>query len=109
MGISALQIARYGIMALIAWSLAYGLFASRWFHRKIIQSWPDRRDVLREIGCSLSNACIFGLVGSLTLQAARQGWMRIYFDLSQYSWNWLIISILLTIPLHDTYFYWTRR
>lgn len=109
MGISALQIARYGIMALIAWSLAYGLFASRWFHRKIIQRWPDRWDVLREIGYSLSSACIFGLVGAVTLQAARQGWMRMYFDLTQYSWSWFITSILLTILLHDTYFYWTHR
>ena len=46
---------------------------------------------------------------SLTLQAARQGWMRMYFDIPQYSWSWFITSILLTILLHDTYFYWTHR
>lgn len=109
LSLSLLQIGRYAFMALIAWLLAYRLFRSRWFHRKIIQAWPGWRDISREMRYSLSSALIFGCVGTLTLKAAKLGWTQMYFDFDTHGPWWFALSILLTILLHDAYFYWTHR
>ena len=109
LSLSLLQIGRYAFMALIAWLLAYHLFRSRWFHRKIIQIWPGWRDISREMRYSLSSAIIFGWLGALALKAARLGWSQMYFDFDTHGPWWFALSILLTILLHDAYFYWTHR
>jgi Delta7-sterol 5-desaturase len=100
---------RYLFFAGLAWFLGYVLFRRAWFHRKIIQLRPASAQMRREITHSVVTIVIFGVVGLLTLEAARRGWTQIYWRVQDHSWAWWWTSIGLTILLHDTWFYWTHR
>ena len=100
---------RYFLFAGIAWILAYWLFRSRWFHRKIVARFPGSADVRREIGYSLLTLVIFGLMGAGTIAASRAGWTRMYWKFSDHSAAWFWGSVVCAIFVHDTYFYWTHR
>ena len=100
---------RYLAMAGIAWLLGYVLFRNRWIHRKIIAHFPPRSEVRREFRYSLLSVAIFGLIGALTIFAARQGWTQVYWRIGQHGWPWFWLSIVCCIFLHDTWFYWTHR
>ena len=45
----------------------------------------------------------------MTILAFRRGWTRLYLDIHDFGWWWFAASIVLTIFLHDAYFYWTHR
>jgi sterol desaturase/sphingolipid hydroxylase (fatty acid hydroxylase superfamily) len=100
---------RYVIWAGIAWLLGYWLFKRRWFHRKIVARFPQSSEVWREVRYSALSMAIFGLVAAATVVASRHGYTQIYWTFSKYSWTWFWLSIVCTILLHDTYFYWTHR
>ncbi len=100
---------RYFAFAGAAWLLGYALFKRRWMHRKIVPSHPPSSEMAREIRWSLLTVVIFGMVGALTITAARHGWTQIYWRIDERGWGWFVASIALTILLHDTYFYWTHR
>lgn len=100
---------RYLLFAGIAWLLGYVLFKRRWFVRKIVQAFPASKDVRREILDSLRTVLIFGLVGMATFVAARHGWGQMYWKLGQHGSVWFWSSIVISIFLHDSYFYWTHR
>lgn len=107
--ISVSHALRYLFFCGIAWLAAYVFFRRRWLHRKIVQSFPPASDVRREIKDSASSLLIFGITGALTLEAARRGWTRMYWDPAERGTVWFWASIGCTILLHDTWFYWTHR
>ena len=74
---------RYFFLVGIAWLLAYVLFRRRWFHRKIVASFPKPGEVRREIAYSLLSILIFGLTAAATLSAARHGWTQLYWPIAQ--------------------------
>ncbi len=100
---------RYAIFAGVAWLFAYVLFRNRWFGRKVIAKWPQRRDMIREIVYSTRTTAVYGLVGLATVLAIRSGYGQLYRDVEAYGWPYFVASIVLVILLHDTYFYWTHR
>jgi lathosterol oxidase len=108
-GITVITGIRYFVLALLGWIVCYKLFYSRWFHRKIIQKHPTWLEIRREIIYSILSVIIFGFVGVLTIVASRYGMTQIYWQIGELGWLWFGVSILLTIFLHDTYFYWTHR
>jgi len=107
--ITLISILRYAIFASIAWMLCYVCFSRRWHHRKIVQRLPLSKDIRREVLHSLRSILIFGLIGILTIKASRVGWTHLYLDIHAHSWSWFLASIVLTILVHDTWFYWTHR
>src|SRR5688572_21138987 len=108
-GITIDLILRYLVFAGIAWLLAYVLFKRRWFHRKIVPKLPGTADVRREFGYSMLSMAIFGVMGTATLLAGREGWTQMYWRVSERGWGWFWLSIVCAIFIHDTYFYWTHR
>lgn len=107
--ITAENAIRYLVFAGLAWLLAYRLLAARWAHRKVVAKQPTTADVRREVLWSASSILVFGLVGAATYQAVRAGWTRMYFGEPLADPGWFVASIVLTIALHDTWFYWTHR
>ena len=100
---------RYALFAGVAWVMAYWLFKSKWFHRKIISKYPDPAPVRRELRDSAISIFVFSVVGALTIMAARQGWTQMYRKIDAHSMVWFWTSIGLAILLHDTWFYWSHR
>ncbi|MES2569508.1 MAG: sterol desaturase family protein [Verrucomicrobiota bacterium] len=100
---------RYLLLAGVAWLLGYVFFKRRWFHRKIIARHPVGSEIRRELRASAISVIIFGLVGSLTVSAARHGWTQMYWRINEHGTLWFWGSIGCAILLHDTWFYWTHR
>lgn len=109
MGLYVLQIFRYVIFAGIGWLLFYQLFRNAWLHKKIQQRFPKKKNIVNEIKYSISSLAIFALTGMFTYWATKQGWTRMYTEITDYGWLYYGFSILVCIILHDTYFYWTHR
>ena len=107
--VSVMTALRYLIFCGIAWLLVYVLFRRRWAHRKIIPRFPSSPEVRREMKDSAISLLLFGLVGALTIEAARRGWTQAYWRVDERGMAWFFGSIGLTILLHDTWFYWTHR
>ena len=99
----------YLFLAGLAWILCYVLFKKRWLHRKIVLRFPESTDVRREIRYSCFSFLISGLMAAGTIWASRQGWTRLYGRVADHGWIWFWASIVVTIFLHDAYFYWTHR
>ena len=101
---------RYVVLAGLAYLIIWKLLGSRLAH-KIIQ--PDRppkmKNFIHEIKYSLATFLIFGLVGVFIFESTNQGWTLVYKDVAQFGWPYFVFSVVLTILLHDTYFYWTHR
>jgi sterol desaturase/sphingolipid hydroxylase (fatty acid hydroxylase superfamily) len=100
---------RFLFAAGLAWLFFYVLRRERWLSRKIIQGFPSLKDLGREAALSALTCGIYGIVGVCSWMAVRGHWIHPYFrpHLSGRVWFWA--SIIITIFLHDTYFYWTHR
>lgn len=70
--------------------------------RKSTQQW-------REIGYSFITSVIFALIGTIMVVAWQKGYTRIYVHFKEHSVLWFILSILIVLFLHETYYYWLHR
>lgn len=108
-GITVVSFLRYLFFAGIAWWLAYKLFKKSWHHRKIIPAFPSRSDAVREFWLSVRSVVIFGMVGLVSFWGYLLGWTKMYLDFDTYPVWWFFLSIIITIFIHDAWFYWTHR
>ena len=63
----------------------------------------------REFLWSMLTVVIFSLLGTVVLLAYNLGFSRLYFQVDDYGWAWLPISLVVLVVLNDTWFYWTHR
>jgi len=100
---------RYLVIAGLAAGIFYGL-ARRWtFAHKLQQRWPRNRDYAREIGYSLLAFAVFSAVAVLVLTGPVRPFTRIYSDVAEHGWPYLIASSAAVLLIHDAYFYWMHR
>jgi lathosterol oxidase len=99
----------YAAMAGTVWLFFYVVRRRHWLHRKVVPGFAPWSDVRREIALSALTCVISSVVALFTIFAAQRGWTRIYLDIHVFGWWWFAASVVLTILLHDAYFYWTHR
>jgi lathosterol oxidase len=100
---------RYAIIASLGYLIFYVIYRNRWQYRKIQLRFPGANDYGREIGYSLLTAVIFTAVGYLTFMTSFRSYTWMYTSITEYSILYLLVSIVLLLVVHDTYFYWTHR
>ena len=100
---------RYAMAAGALWLFFYVIRRKQWLHRKVRSGFPRWHDIRREVGLSALTCVIYGIVAVLSLYAVKHGWTRMYMDIHAYGWGWFVASIVITIFVHDAYFYWTHR
>jgi lathosterol oxidase len=100
---------RYLILASIVFFVFYRVRRKAWFFRKIQQKFPAGRDYRREISFSISTALIFATLGYLFFFGPLAKYTMVYRDIHAHSMGYFIFTVLLTLIVHDTYFYWTHR
>jgi sterol desaturase/sphingolipid hydroxylase (fatty acid hydroxylase superfamily) len=100
---------RYFFIAAIAFGIFYIVKREAWRVRKIQPRFPLPRDIVREITYSLLTSFIFAAVGFGIFLTPITAYTHAYFTISDYGTTYLIVSIVLIILVHDTYFYWTHR
>lgn len=100
---------RYLIIALIAFLIFYVIWKSQRRYRKIQLKFPENKDYLRELGYSILTVIIFTAIGWLVFMTPLKNYTQVYWHVSDHSLGYFFFSVLLTLLVHDTYFYWTHR
>lgn len=100
---------RYFVLAAIGFSIFYVWRREAWRFKKIQTKFPIRQDYLREIFYSILTSFIFAGIGFFVFLTSFKNHTKAYFDVQQHGVGYLIVSVLLIILVHDTYFYWIHR
>jgi Delta7-sterol 5-desaturase len=100
---------RYFILAAAAFVIFYVLKKHAWSFKKIQKRFPNTADYAREILYSVITAFIFAGVGFVIFLTPFSQYTQTYTEISRYGWGYLALSVVLTILVHDTYFYWMHR
>ncbi len=86
------------------------LFARAITGLRIQKNEAGRTQMMREICWSLLSAMIFASISMVGIMGlATIGLNRIYFDITVHGWGYLVVSLVIMIITHDTYFYWLHR
>jgi len=100
---------RYFFIAGIPFLICYGLFGKRLAASKIQKKQAARKDFIREIMHSLKTTVIFTAILYVALYTPFHNMTMIYDNLADYPLWWLFVSVVLSLIIHDTYFYWMHR
>lgn len=100
---------RYFIAASTAYLIFWVFFIKRLQHRIIQKKRPKPSQMWMEFRYSMSTAFIFAIVGTSILMLKSTGYTQIYTNIADYGWSWMIISFVIMLLFHDTYFYWAHR
>lgn len=77
--------------------------------RRLQPRLPRPEDIRRELRHSASTVLIFSISGTIIVTGAEYGLFRVYRDIAELGWPYLLASIVALVIAHDTYFYWTHR
>ncbi|MDW3650324.1 MAG: sterol desaturase family protein [Bacteroidia bacterium] len=100
---------RYLIIVIPFFLIFYVFYRQKWNFRKIQDKFPKGKDIRREALYSLATIAIFTLIGLLVFATPIREYTLRYDNISDYGWAYWVLSIVLMIFLHDTYFYWAHR
>ncbi|MBA4056498.1 MAG: sterol desaturase [Marivirga sp.] len=100
---------RYFVFAGISYLIFYVWKKKTWIRYKIQKRIPTRKAVTTELGYSMLTMAIFaGVIYALLFTSVRH-YTKIYTDIHEHSTIYFLITFILTILIHDAYFYFTHR
>jgi sterol desaturase/sphingolipid hydroxylase (fatty acid hydroxylase superfamily) len=100
---------RYLLIAGLFYAGFYLWFPSQWKERKINDRNFKPGQFRKEITWSTITAFIFALAGAGTALFWQKGFTKIYFDVHEFSFWWLPVSLVIALFLHETYYYFLHR
>lgn len=100
---------RYFVLAGIPFLLFYSLLPGRFKHFKIQQRLASKKDFLREIWYSMQSTLVFTLITIMLLFTPVRQYTMIYTDIHDFPLWYIGVSLVLSLVIHDTYFYWMHR
>lgn len=110
------EFTRYVIGAVGIWFITWVLLSKVLKNRRIRKSLPSvlrNKQIIREARNSMITIVVFTFCFSVTNQLMEVFYggsiFKIYSDVSEYGWAYLLFSIVLWSFGLDTYFYWTHR
>ena len=110
------EASRYVIGAVGVWFVTWILLSDVLENRRIRKPMPKilrNKQIVREVRNSTLTVIVFVFCFSVTNQIMETFYggsmFKIYSDVSEYGWPYLVFSIVLWSIVLDTYFYWTHR
>lgn len=100
---------RYFIIAGVFFGVFYFFFPKQLQHFKIQQRLATGKDFLREIGHSLQTTLVLSVLAFVVLFTPFKQYTLVYDQLSDYPVWYVGVSVVLSLIVHDTYFYWMHR
>ncbi|MFD1255308.1 sterol desaturase family protein [Mucilaginibacter terrae] len=105
-GVSAI---RYFVIAGVPFMLVYKILTS-WFSKsKIQKKEANIKDFEREILHSMQTTAVLVIVGYIAFFTPFKNHSQIYTNINAYPIWWIGVSLILSLIIHDTYFYWMHR
>jgi Delta7-sterol 5-desaturase len=102
-------VGRYFLVSGVFYLVFYSWSPAKWQQRKLSKKEYSRRQLKREISWSMVTALIFACTGTIMILLWQQGYTKIYTDINEYGWWWLPVSLLVSMLLDETYYYWVHR
>lgn len=102
-------IGRYFLVAGLFYVFFYLWFPTHWKTRKINKKQYKKGQFKKEVAWSTITAVLFAVSGAATLVLWQKGFTKVYTDVKEYSVWWLPLSLILSLLLHETYYYWLHR
>lgn len=100
---------RYFMIAGLAFLLFYKLLSSRLIRSKIQSKSAARRDFIREILHSMQMTAVLAIIAYIVLFTPLKSHTLVYDAMDAYPIWWIPVSVVLSLVIHDTYFYWMHR
>lgn len=100
---------RYFLVAGLFHCIFYVWFSKKWQQHKLHQRPYSRKQFLREVKYSVITGAIFSLAGAGTLVLWQEGYTQVYTDVFAFGLWYLPVSFLLSLLIHETYYYWIHR
>jgi len=100
---------RYFILAGIPFLFFYRLARTRFARNKIQQRHALPKDFGREILHSLQSALVFTIIAYVLFFTPFSKYTLVYKKISDHSIGWMVLSLVLSLIVQDTYFYWMHR
>lgn len=107
--LSVYALLRYFLVAGVAFVLVYKFLPRRLGRHKIQTRQAGAKDFRREIWHSVQSSLIMVLIAVPFLAGPLNQYTLMYTDIDTYGWFYLGFSVVLTLVIHDTYFYWMHR
>ena len=100
---------RYALIAFLFHYLFRIKFKSQFALREVnIRPRKPRQD-WQEISHSLITSVIFAIAAAAIMLAWQRGYTKMYSDWRAYSPIWLVLSVVIVLVVHETYYYWLHR
>lgn len=100
---------RYCLFAGIFHLTFYVLGKNKWKNRRLGVKPPNRRQFQIELKWSLITSLLFAFAGAITAVLWQTGFTKIYVNTNAYPLWWLPVSLVVSMLLHETYYYWLHR
>lgn len=106
----SISILRYFLLAGIPFVLFYLLFPKKLDRFKIQERFASRKDFIREVWHSIQSTFVFTVIALMIWLTPLKAYTQVYDDASNtYPFWYLGVSVVFSLILHDTYFYWLHR
>ncbi len=102
-------IGRYLLISGLFFGVFYVWFPRKWQQRKLVTRAYKKGQLQKEIGWSSITAAIFAIAGVFTVWLWQRGMTKVYLNPGFHGWLYLPVSLLLSMALHETYYYWLHR
>lgn len=109
LNLSIIVFLRYVVVAGGFYLVCYKWKKSSWKYKKLGPPENNRNILFQEFKWSIATSIIFGIVGAFMFDAWEKGRTLIYNDFDSRGLSYTLISLVLMMFIHDTYFYWTHR
>jgi lathosterol oxidase len=100
---------RYFVIAGLAFFLFYKVLINFYGKAKIQAKSANTKDFKREILQSMQTTAVFAVIAYLILYTPLRAHTRLYSNLADFPLWYLPVSLVLSLVVHDTYFYWMHR
>lgn len=100
---------RYFIAAGAFFCYFYIFRSSKYRKERLSKNEVQPTQYKKEILWSTTSAVIFAVTGAGTYWLWQQGHTAIYLKVDGYGYTYLLFSLLLTLLIHETYYYWIHR
>ena len=113
LGLFLIDVLMYFVFAGAAYLIFYVILKNVLSHRIIQKKFEKNDRIFDEIKYSMSTLVIFTLNFAIVYQLQKRGLTRHYdLDFSNFTWQnagYLLLSAVIMVFMHDTYFYWGHR
>ncbi|HEX5669309.1 MAG TPA: sterol desaturase family protein [Chitinophagaceae bacterium] len=106
---TAILLVYYLLPAWMSYMIFYRWENEKWQNSQIQKTGHTKSSIKREIAWSISTVLIFSILATTGVYWINQGYTKVYFEIPDRGWPYLVLSILIYIVLHDSYFYWVHR